>query len=363
MTKQTDHFLHALGSISGTSMDGIDICAIETDGKTIRRGFAGMTIAYSDALRADLVAIMEKPDSIMTDPLHDLERRVTTEFANAINSYKKDCAIDLIGCHGQTILHRPEIAYTRQLINGALLAKLCDCDCVTQFRVSDMENGGQGAPLAPLYHQAIVPPSAYPALVLNLGGVANATFLTEDSILAGDAGPANAILDDFVLRHTKTPFDHDGALARRGTVDHTILARFMEDPYFSMPFPKSCDRHQFHALLDMLAHLDIYDACATIIECSVAAIQESMKYAPSPIKTCYFCGGGAQNSYFAERLQQTLAIACQNIDHLGFSPDALEAQAFGFLGVRALKGWPLSVPTTTGVNAPCCGGVIYKRPI
>lgn len=368
MTKR----LTALGLMSGTSMDGIDVALIETDGKeeVVRGPWRGY--AYDDGQRARLAAALEAAVAIQRpgerpSGLDVLERDLTHWHAQAVDSFLADCAvarsrIDLIGFHGQTVLHRPRSRLTVQLGSGALLARLTGIPVTSDFRSNDVSAGGEGAPLAPVYHQALaasVPER--PVAFVNIGGVANVTWIGPGGgLLAFDTGPGNAPIDDWVSSHTGEPFDRDGELARRGELAIDTWKALAASPYFDQPAPKSLDRNDFD--YRSLDGLSLEDGAATLAHFTATSIARAADWFPERPKTWILCGGGRRNQFLVEKITSLLAPlgeVVQPAEHFGLNGDAIEAEAFAYLAVRSLRKLPLSFPSTTRVPQPMTGGVHY----
>jgi len=354
MTTQTTR---AIGLMSGTSLDGVDVAWLETDGHTIASFGPAATLHYEDSLRADLRRLLDLAPSLPSDDpfLKAVEQRLTRDHAIAVGLV--GLAADVIGFHGQTILHAPERHRTWQIGDAALLAHLCRTPVVHDFRSADVAAGGQGAPLAPLFHAAMAASLPKPLLVVNIGGVANITWIGEnpEQILACDSGPGNGPLDDLAQKFLGQPYDKDGALAASGTVDHARLATLLAHPYFAKPAPKSLDRLTFTALIaEATANLSPADAAATLAAFSVAAI--ALTPLPGSPLRVLVCGGGRKNPVLMAGLREAFKAPVDPVEAVGWDGDALEAQCFAFLAVRSLKGLPLSLPGTTGVAHPLtCG--------
>jgi anhydro-N-acetylmuramic acid kinase len=269
---------------------------------------------------------------------------------------------DVVGLHGQTILHAPERRLTWQIGDAALLAHRCRTRVVYDFRRADVAAGGQGAPLVPLFHAALAKDLPKPLMVVNIGGVANMTYLGADGeILACDTGPGNGPLDDFVRQHTGAAYDQDGALAAAGLFRQDRLALLMAHPYFKLPAPKSLDRLTFSALVTQAVEgLSVADGAATLAAFTVAAIAAAP--CPAPPLRVLVCGGGRKNSNIMARLQRAFEAPVEPVETVGWDGDALEAQCFAYLAVRSLRGLPLSLPGTTGVPAPMTGGRLIGFP-
>ena len=340
--------LRALGLMSGTSADGVDAAIIETDGETVRSFGPCRTVPYPASLRQAVLAAMAAGEAP-----HGLEAAVTQANAHAARALIADAGpVDLIGMHGQTIVHQPERRRTVQIGDGAALAVALGVSVVNQFRAADVAAGGQGAPLVPLFHQALAA-ALGPVAVLNVGGVANVTF-TGDPLLAFDTGPGNALMDDWVGRHTGAAFDDGGRLAAQGRVDPERLAVMLAHPYFECPPPKSLDRHAFS--LEPVEGLAAADGAATLLAFTVAAIARAAAWA-SP-RRWLIAGGGRHNAALMAALGAALGRV-DAVEAVGWDGDALEAQAFAFLAVRSMRGLPLSLPGTTGVPVPMPGGMLH----
>jgi len=356
--------LRALGVISGTSMDAIDLALLETDGETHVRSLGGAAYPYPPALRAKLQAIIEDSERAAIDPLSALEAEVTEAFGDAIARFMNErglnpSGIDLVGCHGQTIFHRPALKITRQLCDGAALAKRLGINVVNRFRHADVAAGGQGAPLVPLYHAALAGDLAHPLVVLNLGGVANITYLDGETILACDTGPASALIDDAMLELFGEPYDKDGAVAARGRVHRAELAAMMQNPFFAAPLPKSLDRNDFHARASITATLDPEDRIATLTAFTIAATARVVELLPQKPLRWLVTGGGRHNSAFMRGFATLLGVPVEPVEAVGWNGDLLEAECFAYLAVRSRLGLPLSVPGTTGVPQPTTGGEFW----
>jgi len=341
--------------MSGTSLDGVDAAAIETDGETVAAFGPSVTIPYDAALRCDLRRLIDLSDGLgLKDALlHDVEARLTRRHEEAIRAL--DWQADLIGFHGQTILHRPDRRLTWQIGDAASLAQAVAIPVAHDFRTADVAAGGQGAPLVPLFHAALAARLPKPLLVLNLGGVANISWIGENGTLcACDTGPGCALLDDWAMRHTGAPIDRGGALAASGRPDEAILSRLLLDPFFARPAPKSLDRQDFAHVLQAVAALSPGDGAATLAAFTARAVAKAPL--PSPPGSVLVTGGGRHNPVIMDYLRQALAAPVAPVESVGWDGDALEAQCFAFLAARVRRGLPLSLPATTGVPRPMPGG-------
>jgi anhydro-N-acetylmuramic acid kinase len=346
-------------------MDGVDVAFLETDGLLAARPGPWATFAYDPALRARLADIVRDPDGAGAAALIALEADITAAHAAAVEAFLARHraalrAIEVVGFHGHTVLHRPDRGVTRQIGDGARLAARLGIDVVADFRSTDVAAGGQGAPLAPLYHAALGHGLDRPMAVLNLGGVGNLTYIDADALLAFDTGPGNALIDDWTARHTGRPYDEDGRLASEGEVAHPRLERLLAHPYFERPPPKSLDRQDFG--LEAVEGLSPADGAATLTLFTVEAVARSVDHLPQRPKLWLVTGGGRHNRMIMSLLRARLGAVVEPVESVGWQGDALEAQAFGFLAVRALKRLPLTLPGTTGVPVPTTGGTLHRAP-
>ncbi len=349
--------LTAIGLMSGTSMDGIDAAIIKTDGITIKEIGDYYELSYSNQLKDRIrEALLGNADSALEMDITHLHAKAVNELLNKAGLNKND--VDVIGFHGQTIKHDPENGITLQIGDGKLLASLTGIDVVNNFRINDVKNGGQGAPLVPLYHQAIVKVVEHPVAIVNIGGVANVTYINGDEVIAFDTGPGNALIDDWMLKNNAGYFDEGGKYAEQGDIDETSLAMLINNPYFNKKPPKSLDRNEFDT--KHINGLSIEDGSATLAAFTIASIVMADHHFPLDVKSWYICGGGRHNSYIFEGMKKMVMAPVLKIEDLGYNGDMIEAQAFGFLAVRSLYKLYLTMPSTTGVKEPHCGGVLNK---
>jgi anhydro-N-acetylmuramic acid kinase len=354
-----------IGMMSGTSMDGIDIVAIKTDGKEIFETEPGLMIPYTNTFREKLRNILGQ--EIKTPEIEEIEKELTTLHAEAFFKYLKEVQIpaadiDLIGFHGHTILHQPPSRFnnprTWQIGDGRLLNQLTKTKVVYNMRENDVKHGGEGAPLVPLYQRALAEDLPKPLAIINIGGISNVTWIgEEDQLLAFDMGPGNALLDDWVKTYYNQRYDAGGEIAARGSIDYSILDQFQKHPYFQQKPPKSLDRQDFD--LSWVKGLSPEDGLATLVEMTAIAIKNGASFLPTPARLYIITGGGRLNTTLMNRLAFHLSPAgVKTTEEIGWDGDYIEAQAFAFLAVRAVKGLPLTEPTTTGVSKPISGGVI-----
>lgn len=364
--------LKAIGLMSGTSLDGVDVALLETDGESLVRAGPTGYRPYAENERTLLRAALADA-AVLTDraarpgSLREAEALIARAHAEAVETFleqnkltSQDIAV--AGFHGQTVLHRPQNRLTVQLGDGAALARRLGIRVVFDFRAADVAAGGQGAPLVPVFHQALARTLdlLQPLAVVNIGGVANITYLLEAKAdpIAFDTGPGNAPIDDLVRARTGESFDRDGKLGARGKVHEEIVAKMLADPYFRLHPPKSIDREQFARL--SLDAFSTEDAAATATAIVAASIAKAQDHLPKPPLSWIVAGGGARNPTLLAMLRKQLPGKVLRADEIGWAVDALEAQAFAYLAVRSLKGLPITFPTTTGVLKPMTGGVLAE---
>jgi anhydro-N-acetylmuramic acid kinase len=354
--------VRAVGLMSGTSLDGVDAACIETDGERLLAAGPALTLPYGPDLRRDLRRLLDLAPALdPADPfLAGVTARLTEMHADAVAAL--GVAAEVIGMHGQTILHRPAERRTWQIGDAARLAERTGLPVVFDFRAADVAAGGQGAPFAPVFHAALAWGMEAPLAVLNLGGVANVTWIgaADGALLACDTGPGNGPLDDWAMRHAGLPMDRDGALAAAGRADEAVLGRLLAHPYLARPAPKSLDRLDFAAALAAsgIEALSPADGAATLVAFTARAVAATPF--PAPPRRWLVGGGGRRNPAIMAALAAALGAPVAPVEAAGWDGDALEAQCFAFLAVRSLRGLPLSFPGTTGVPAPMPGGRLAR---
>lgn len=369
--------LTAIGLMSGTSMDGIDIALLDTDGIG-RIGFRGNHfVAYEAAFRRRLEGALETAKAIRQrqerpGDLAAVEREITERHADAVNGFLRarglaPADVALLGFHGQTVLHRPQQALTVQLGDGPLLARQTGIPTVYDMRAADMRHGGQGAPLVPAYHAALAHArqeiaGRLPVCFVNIGGISNITYVpAAGDPVAFDTGPGNALIDQWVWREGGVPYDAGGAIANEGGVVRTVVDRYLGNPFFAKPGPKSLDRNDF--TLAEAAGLELADGARTLAAVSAAAILRAVEHLGEPPKLWIVCGGGRKNPHIVGDLAADASrhgMAVVVAEEVGLNGDFTEAEAWAHLAVRTLKGLPLTFPTTTGCAQPVTGGVLVR---
>jgi anhydro-N-acetylmuramic acid kinase len=357
--------MRVAGAMSGTSLDGVDVAVIETDGLAVT-GFGKTRYRpYSEVERATIRAALGRwpGEAGVTDAARVVE--------DAHLAAVKDLdGIVALGFHGQTLAHDPAQRRTHQAGDGARIMAETGLTTVWDFRSNDMELGGQGAPLAPFYHWALARRigEGRPVAFLNLGGVGNITWVDPraerpelpGACLAFDTGPANAPIDDLVQARLGQSLDRDGMLTRSGRVDAETVAVFLDDLYFRRMPPKSLDRDAFPQLAAWVAGMETADAVATLAACAAGAVAQAMEHLPGRPARLLVTGGGRHNPGLMEMLEAALGRKVAPVEAAGLDGDALEAQAFAYLAVRVLRGLPTSAPGTTGVAAAVGGGRVSR---
>ncbi|RCW89022.1 anhydro-N-acetylmuramic acid kinase [Paracoccus lutimaris] len=360
--------LRALGMMSGTSLDGVDAAIIETDGARIAAFGRSAYRAYSDNETAVLhAALGQWPGGPVVPDAANLSVAAHAALAEDFPE------AELVGYHGQTLAHDPGGRGTHQAGDGAALARRLGRPVVWDFRSEDVRRGGEGAPLAPFFHwacaewamgQGLLP--CAPVAFLNLGGVGNLTWVdpaapapeSPGACIAFDTGPANAPLNDLMRARRQAARDEGGRLAAAGQPDEGIIARFLEHPHFARSLPKSLDRDAFPGLGHDVRDLSDADAAATLTHAAAAAVAAGVALLPRPPELVLVCGGGRHNAAMMAALAGRLDARVAPVEEAGLDGDMLEAQAFGWLAVRVLRGLPTSGPGTTAAPGPVCGGRI-----
>ncbi len=357
----------ALGLMSGTSVDGVDAALLVTDGESVSAFGPRRTFPYAAATRARIRAAFGRDDREAPE-VRAVAEEITHLHADAVAALLAEAGAEwaspeLIGFHGQTILHAPERGVTVQIGDGALLARLTGVPVVADFRSADVAAGGQGAPLVPVFHRALVRgwagrPEGWVA-VLNLGGVANLTAIAPGgAMIACDTGPGNALIDDWVARHGAGDCDRDGRLALAGRADDAWIAQAMGARFFLTPPPKSLDRDAFAPIAP--GAMSLQDGAATLAGFTVKAVAVAAEQLPERPSAWVVTGGGRHNPALMRGLAAALGVPVLKAEDVGWDGDALEAQAFAYLAARSARGLPQSFPGTTGVRQPLPGGAMHR---
>jgi anhydro-N-acetylmuramic acid kinase len=363
--------VRAIGLMSGTSLDGVDVALIETDGERIARFGPTGYRPYADGEQALLRKALEQGARLTERTarpgvLAQADAFVTRVHAETVETFLATEHIDkasvaIVGFHGQTVLHRPAARLTVQIGDGTALARRLELPVAYDFRAADVAAGGQGAPLVPAFHQALARDlkRAHPIAVLNVGGVANVTFVDGGDPIACDTGPGNALIDDFMRARTGAPLDRDGDQAAKGRVDEVFVARVLADGFFGLPYPKSLDRNAFAFANIGLPDFSVADGAATLSALTAASVARIVPHLPAAPRAWIVAGGGARNPTLMRMLAERLKPATvETADAVGWSSQSIEAQAFAYLAVRCMRGLPLTFPATTGVAQPLPGGIL-----
>ncbi|MCW5691397.1 MAG: anhydro-N-acetylmuramic acid kinase [Pseudolabrys sp.] len=363
----------AIGLMSGTSLDGVDVAAIDSDGERVFRFGPTGYRPYSDdertLLRQALTDAKRLTDrTARPGVLAEAEAFITRAHAEAVEAFldaegiaRGDVAT--VGFHGQTVLHRPGDRLTVQIGDGAALAKRLGLTVAYDFRAADVAAGGQGAPLVPIFHQALARDldRPHPIAVLNIGGVANVTFVDGGDPIACDTGPGNALIDDFMRMKTGAPLDRDGDQAARGKIDEAFVAGVLAHPFFDLPCPKSLDRNDFALANIGLPDMAVANGAATLSALTAASVARVVARLPEAPKAWIVAGGGARNPTLMKMLAARLAPATvETADAVGWSSQSIEAQAFAYLAMRTVNALPITFPQTTGVAEAMTGGVVVR---
>ena len=370
--------LVAIGLMSGTSLDGVDVAAIKTDGdRKIEIGPA-LFVPYSRAskvfARRAIKAALEGRDG--SAEIAEAQAHLTRANAEAVAQFLAETGadareIDVIGYHGQTILHRPKrnpesVGRTWQLGDGEKLAALCGIDVVHEFRADDVAAGGEGAPLTPVYHAARVAAlgRSGPIAVVNIGGVSNLTYVApgaaDEDLLSFDCGPGNCLIDEWMEVKNGRAMDEDGAAALAGAAHEETVRLMLLHPFIRRAPPKSADRHDF--TLDPQARFSVEDGAATLAAVTARAISESVRFLDAPPAAWIVAGGGRRNGAILAALRGHCAAPVLLAEEVGWRGDFLEAECFAYLAVRSLAGAPITFPRTTRAPRPMTGGRCSRAP-
>ena len=367
----------AIGLMSGTSLDGIDVALLRTDGEAAVERGPSMARPYDAAFRRRLQGALETAKAIdgraeRPGDLAEIERELTLRHADAVRAFLASndltaCDIDVVGFHGQTVLHRPDAGLTVQLGDGGLLARETGIDVVYDMRANDMAHGGQGAPLIPAYHAALAAGlfrSTGKAMVfVNIGGISNLTFIgSNGAIVAYDSGPGNTLIDQWVEAHAGIPFDQGGMIASEGRVDPDLAERYLSHAFFNDPVRRSLDRNDFRPPAGADANLE--DGARTLAHVTAAATLRSARHLPERPKLYVVCGGGRLNRVVMDDLAALAEVEGAEVvpaEAVDLDGDSMEAEAWAYLAVRSLRALPLTFPGTTGVKEPVSGGLLCKR--
>ena len=361
---------NVIGIMSGTSMDGVDISLIRTDGRKNIKIIYEKSYEYSDVYRSKLKKLIKNLPNTKNQQFLYCKKNdefITKSFIRYIEKFineikPKMVDIHLIGLSGQTITHNPDKGYSIQLGSGKKIYQKLKIPIVVNFRENDLKNGGQGAPIGSFYHKYLLSKFNKKSCIINLGGIANITFANKIKLISYDMGMANSLIDDLCFYFFKKKFDRNGTYAEKGKIIEDIFSLYKQNSYFKKNFPKSLDRYHFNFILKKLKKNKPKDAIHTASMMTVYSIIEGIKLIKEKINTVILTGGGRKNLFIKKELKKKFKLSntrITNIENFGFNGDMIEAQMFGFLAVRSIKKLPLSNPTTTGVKISISGGVCY----
>ena len=368
---ENKHFLSSqlyIGIMSGSSADGVDCALVDLSNNDIKN-VANHYVSFPSDIREKIVKLANFKD----DSLHNIAKlnvKITRLYADAVRQLLDKTRLSAkeiaaIGCHGQTILHSPSDWYSLQLINGGLLTELTGITTVTDFRNRDIAAGGQGAPLAPLFHDEKFRHPEEHRVILNIGGMANVTNLSPKLTVSGfDTGPGNCLIDAWCEEIQGEPFDNAGSWAREGKVDHSLLVKLKKHPYFAQRPPKSCGREQFNMnwlCTHSLEKINPEDVQATLLRLTTDTISEAICSNFGSFVNVFICGGGARNTYMIQELTRLNdGFALKKIDSLGISADWVEACTFAWLAKKTVHGQVVNAGPITGAKGPKILGCVYQ---
>ena len=362
-------YLYSLGLMSGTSVDGVDASIIKSDGEQFLEIIDDIYVKYDDHFKMKLKKTIDSCYSKdefnnLSNSIKDIEKEITLfhdQACKLIIKKNRNIKIDIIGFHGQTILHKPQEGYSIQIGDSKLLSKLTNTTVVSNFRENDILNGGQGAPLSPLYHHLILSKikSNLPSAVVNIGGISNITYVeNENKIKSFDTGPGNYLIDKWVKMNSKMEFDDKGQLAKSGKSNEIILEKFLSNQYYKKKLPKSLDVKDFN--LNDLSKLNLEDGCATLAMFTVKSICMAINSFSITPNKILFSGGGRKNDFIITNIKKIIKESIHLIDEFNFDGDFIESQAFAYLAIRSYLKKFITFPTTTGAKKPSLGGTIFK---
>ena len=362
--KNKKKYFNVLGFMSGTSMDGVDISLVRTNGLYLTN-LKNYFFKYNQSTRNKLFTILDKYQDILKNQnlKDEFNDYVTNIHLNALKSsgFLSEC--EIIGFHGQTIFHNPSKKISLQLGNGQLMANKTKKIVVFDFRKNDLINGGEGAPLAPIYHKLLIKKqnATLPCVFLNIGGISNITYFDNNQLIGFDTGPGNVVLDDYIKIKLNKEFDEKGKISSKGRVNSNLIKNILNYKYFKNPPPKSLDRNFFQPFLSELLSnkSSIEDNLATLTELTTETIKASWKYFPNKVNTLIISGGGSKNDFLISNLKYKLGKLVKQIQ-IYENHDFVESEMIAFLACRSILSFPITFPKTTGVKKPLTGGTICR---
>ena len=350
--------------MTGTSMDGIDISLVRTNGIDLKRLDQNYFYKFNKKTREFLFRVLTKDVNFILKRKKKLDKIITEEHYKALKNLDILEKSDVIGFHGQTIYHKPEENTSIQLGDPKKLAEMLNKNVVFDFRSNDLASKGQGAPLAPIYHKFIIENLnlKLPSCILNIGGISNLTYWDGNKLIGFDTGPGNALMDDYSLIIFNKNYDKDGSIASRGTPIKNEIIKFLQNDFFKKPPPKSLDRLSFLNSYNELIEKNypVYDTMATLVEYTTESISASLEILPKKVDNILITGGGYRNLHLMNRLKNKLKLKIYNEKQLGLNFDYVEAELIAYLTARSIYKLPFTFPSTTGVLKPLSGGKLYQ---
>ena len=361
-----DKFLNIIGLMSGTSLDGIDISLVKSNGVELQTLNNNYYFKYKKSVSIIFEKILINYKTILKDKnlKNKVDNFVTKLHVKAILKSGFLSKADIIGFHGQTMFHDPGVK-SIQLGNPNLLAKLLKKTVIFDFRKIDINNKGQGAPLAPIYHKTIIQKNnlELPSCFLNIGGISNISYWDGKSLIGFDTGPGNNLMDAYIMLHSKHKFDPDGYFASKGKINDFLLKNFMKNKYFKKNYPKSLDKNYFKKEFNFIKKLDLNlnDVLSTLAEITIISIINSFNLLPKYPKSILVSGGGYKNKNLINNLKKRAGISFFDLKDFKLDPDFIESELIAFLTARRFYNLPITFPETTGVSKPSIGGNIYNN--
>ena len=362
----TVQFFNVLGTMSGTSLDGIDISLLRTDGLSYLDLKKNYYFKYSGFLKKELDKALNMSKNIHQNKsfLKRLNKRITFEYVKNLRNIINSETVDLIGFHGQTIYHSPIDGFSLQLGDPQILANLLNTNVIFDFRSNDLKHGGEGAPISPIFHKILLKKINVdlPSCIINIGGIANLTYCDKSNLIGFDTGPGNCLIDTLVKKFYNIDYDDMGKISSTGTINKKIIDLFLRDSFFKKKPPKSLDRLYFNSILNEVCNFGLKpeDLLASISEVTSYSIINSFKYLPNKPKNLIFSGGGVHNKYLMSSFLKYKDFEILYLKNYELDEDFIESQLIGYLAVRSIKQLPITFPKTTGVFKPLSGGYLYK---
>lgn len=357
-------YLNVIGMMTGTSLDGIDISLVKTDGINLIRLDKNFYHKYNNKIRNYLLTTLQDSINVTLESQTFIADIITKEHIKALKNFDIINNCDLIGFHGQTIYHNPSAQTSIQLGNPEAIANKFKKNVIFDFRSKDIKHGGQGAPLAPIYHKLIIETMnlKMPSCIINIGGITNLTFWDGETLLGFDTGPGNVLMDEYARKISNNFFDADGEIASKGKPDNEMVKNYLQSNFFYNAPPKSADKYDFINFYQELLKkkLSKYDTMATLAELTIDSIVHSFKFLPTKVKSILVSGGGYRNKYLMKNLENRLDVDFKYENNLPICLDFLESELIAFLSTRSFYNLPFTFPSTTGVSKPSSGGKLYK---